>query len=344
MGTSIAVLIPSFGRPHKLHACLQGLAAQSTPPDEILVGIDGGAHQDAHSLQSAFAHALPMLRALPFPKQGYIPIRAELLRQARADLFLSLNDDVIPHQDLIQAHLNAHHQAPTAGFNDGVLVTGPAPWIDHPNPTLFDALIARTGIIFFDPAQRLDDQNRLPYRYCVGLNFSCPTKLALDAGGFHNLPETYGYDDIELAHRIQSHSPAVPVLYESAASLTHDHRYTPLDVMRREYQLGRAAWAYRNANPAFSADLFRRDIASESEQRFSESLLTRFRADAQRIEARFLTYDDQPLTSTPHDDTLHAMAEHWTLLKRYLWHWGLHDATKALPPRFAPLASIGDLP
>lgn len=312
------MLIPSHGRPEKLRVCLRGLCAQTTEPFEVIVGLDGGTDDDALALRSEFGAACPGLRVLALPKQGYIPVRARLLAEANGDLLLSLNDDVRVASGLVGAHEAAHEK------HGGVcLVTGPAPWVTPESPSLFDRVVGESDLIFFDPEPAIGDDGTAPYRYCVGLNFSCPVAAAREVGGFHDLPDTYGYDDIELAFRFRERFGA-PVIFARDAVIVHDHRYSPESVMRREYELGRAAWMYRRVSPAFCADLFRRDIADESELAFSREYVSRMRGDAERIERSFLRLGSLPADAAD-GRLMPVLAEHWIPLKRYLWRLGLLD-------------------
>lgn len=315
---TLSVLIPSYGRPEKLRVCLEGLCRQSLPPAEVVVGLDGGTAGAAAALLASFGGRCPGLRVLALPKRGYIPTRARLLAEASAPVFLSLNDDVRVSEGLVEAHAAAH-----AGAGGVALVTGPAPWVEPRDATVFDRLVSRSDLIFFDPAGAVDDAGRVPYRYCVGLNFSCPTAAAREAGGFHDLPHAYGYDDIELAFRVGLRFGA-PVLFAAGASVEHDHRYGPAEVMRREYSLGRAAWMYRRAHPEFAAALFGRDVAADEELAFCRETVRRTHGDAARIERRFLSWGETPAAGVP-DALLPALAEHWIPLKRFLWRWGLLD-------------------
>ncbi|MEM1331307.1 MAG: glycosyltransferase [Planctomycetota bacterium] len=334
----LSVLIPSHGRPEKLRACLASLALQEVAPAEVVVGLDGGSEADANAVTEQFGPSLPGLRVLSLPWRGYIPTRATLLAECRSDRFLSLNDDVTLSPSVVRAHAETHDREPGE-----VLVTGPAPWRQPQKPTVFDELVARSDLIFFDPAPALQSGSRLPYRYCVGLNFSMRAELARSLGGFHDLPRAYGYDDVELAHRATTRAGA-EVVFSPDAIVTHDHAYTPEEVERREYRLGRAAWMYRHVNEAFAADLFGRDIADPAELAFCREVLARERPDAERIERSFLALGQQPASSLRLNDPLPAMlAEHWVLLKRYLWRWGLLDAAEGRDERFGPLSGAPSL-
>lgn len=339
----ICVLIPSAGRPDKLRRCLRALAAQRpAPPSRVIVALDGGTERDAAELAEALEAEPPMglgerLELLVFPKVGLIELRARMIEMVHEPVFLSLNDDVVPGPGLLAAHAQAHARAGSP--RTPRLVCGLSPFLPVPNASLFDELVRRTGLIFFDPARAADPvTGRVSYRHCFGLNFSAPTAAVREAGGFTGLTNAYGYEDIELAYRLgETHNAAV--LYAPDARADHDHRYTPVDLLRREYELGRAAAAFARVRPGFTASLFGRDILAADELAFARAALRHERRDAERIERSVLRLADIPAEAVdPSSGVLDIIAEHWVLLKRCLWRWGVLDGSAGVPRRWGLLS------
>lgn len=334
----MSVLIPSHGRPEKLIRCLTGLAEQTDPADEILVGLDGGSKSEAEGLMSRFSASLgSSLRVTAFEKVGYISIRRRLLEIASSDVFLSLNDDVFPASSLVASHKAAHREGATR------LVIGPAPFAPVERPTLFDRLVAESDLVFFGSTRHGDDSAELTFRDCYGLNLSALTAQARQLGGVPDLPDCYGYDDIELAHRLTR--AGAEICFVPSAAVEHDHRLAPAAVLRREYELGRAAAAYAEISPAFARELFRRDIMAADELAYCREVLNRERRDAERIERSFLRLAELPGSAVPDQSpVLHTLAEHWVLLKRYLWRWGLIDAADRREKRWSLVQEAPELP
>ncbi|MEO0482154.1 MAG: glycosyltransferase [Planctomycetota bacterium] len=339
----VSVLIPSFGRPDKLSRCLGSLARQPGAREgafETIVGLDGGNEDEAETIQRAHHAALGgRLRVIALARSGYIPVRRRLFEIARGSIALSLNDDVTLEPGVIDTHRRAHVSA----SGPAVVAAGRAHWKPVESPTLFDALVQRSPLIFFDPdSASRDEHGRLSYRYCYGLNMSVGVEAVRRVGGIRGPGFAYGYDDTELAHRLVTEADAV-VVDAAHAVVVHDHRYTPEAVLRREYELGRSAWAYAAESPAFALDLFRRDIRSSDERAYSRAYLQRERGDAERIERSVCSLGAKP-SDHVHEDMLSVLAEHWTVLKRYLWRWGLLDASAGVPARWSLLSEGGPLP
>jgi GT2 family glycosyltransferase len=321
----LSVLIPTFRRLAILRRCLAALAEQHTSARwEILIGVDGG--EGAPTESDIPPRLRPITRVESYPKVGYISVRHRMLTSARGRIFLSINDDVYACPDFVERHARAHADGPR-------LVSGRSDWLAVERPTLFDQLVQRSNLLFFAPPT-----DRAPtYRDCYGLNMSAPTRLALDSGGFPDMRDAYGYDDTELAHRLIV--AGATMLIEPRALVTHDHRYTPMDVLKREYLLGRSAWAYAQLNPGFARDLFGRDIRAQAELDHAARFLEHERRDAVRIQSRFLALASFPPLpdDTNTQNLLATLADSWTLLKRYLWRQGLLAASRGEPNASAPL-------
>jgi hypothetical protein len=252
-------------------------------------------------------------------KMGYIAVRRIMLEAATAPVFLSLNDDSIAHPGLIDAHLALHDAEPNC------IVAGDAHWKRIEQPNLFDRLMQETDLIFFH-AQHAGaiEPYEIGFRNVYGLNFSARTQHALRTGGFPDLREIYGYDDIELAHRLATQTGA-RLLFQPRARVTHDHRFLPSDLIAREKKLGFAAWHYAQLNPDFAHDLFGRDITTPQEIESAKSRIERDHKDAARIEESFLALN-QFSADTTDKQILPTIAQQWLLLKRWCWAIGLVEA------------------
>lgn len=344
-GLTVTVMMPSRGASEQLGRCLEDLSRQRRAPDQVLVGLDGASQSDADRVAEAYAGLFgdgPENRfgVIPFPKVGLMPIRRALLERAGGEIFVSINDDVRVGPGFIGSHLAVH--AEHRGTSSRTIVSGPAAWAPVESPTVFDHAVQGSDLIFF--AQRPDADGTLSYRECYGLNFSAPVRAALDAGGFADHTNTYGYEDIDLAYRMQTRCGAV-IRFAALAGVVHDHRYGPEDVMRREYELGRAAWQFATSSPDFAGSLFGRDLRDPSELHYWRATLGRSRRDAARVEQTMLRCGGTPADAAPLTPFfLQILAEHWIVLKRFLWGWGLLDRAADRESRWGLLCESGPLP
>ena len=112
-GQEVDVLIPTYQRPTALAVTLAGLAAQTRPPDRILISDQSPAGQGA-----ATDHVEAMVRVLELrgsevrrhvhlPRRGLAEHRDFLLSETRADHALFLDDDVWIEPNLVERLLRA---------------------------------------------------------------------------------------------------------------------------------------------------------------------------------------------------------------------------------------------
>ncbi len=331
----MSVVIPTHGRPDKLAACLRALARQTLDAErfETLVGIDGGTRDEraAEAVRTALRDAWPAdrsdrLAVVPLPRGGQAAVRNALLARACGETIVFLNDDVVPDAGLLAAHLAAQREANEPGRT--ALVVGAAPWRVHEPDRLFDRLIRETSMIFFydrmDAMVRTGEVGRdhdWGFRHAWMLNLSAPASLVREAGGLSVFPDTYGYEDDELAWRLGQRF-GTRVLYRPEAAAVHDHRMEPDDYLRREFRLGHAAWGFARAAPECARAMFGRDVTNGEEVEYSREFVRRERATTERLEASFRSLADLPAdaVSGPHAESLVRLAyEQHLLLKR--WHW-----------------------
>ena len=341
----ISILIPTYARPNAINNCLNALAQQTVLQDkskqiEIIIAIDGPESQTpTPPIPQQLSHITALTR---HPRSGYIKLRHEMQLQARGKVILWLNDDAYAQHDLIETHLDMHAK------NEPCVIAGAADWkaIDpSQQPSLFDLLVQQSDLVFFKDAQRTGTPRQTNYRNCYGLNMSFPRDLANQAGGIPPLEDIYGYDDIEIAFRLQRAGAAI--IAAPHARVVHDHRMKPVDVHRREYRLGYAAWFYARLKPSFAADLFNTDITDSGYlEQLKRAQNLSFR-DALRIEESFLnleTLSPDSITADPNQrqQLLDTLAQHWIPLKRYLWRRGLLHAAQDHPPSWSLLRDQPD--
>ncbi len=324
----ISILIPTHARPTVIDQCLRCVAAQTVFARtdlqvEILIGLDGDEHTTPVPAVPDRIKPITTLRRFNF--KAAVAVRSALHELATGNLIIWLNDDSYAQPDLIEAHLSVQQEFGPC-FVAGAADFKPIEREDTPN--LFDLVLHESDIMFFhEPSTQ-----RAPagYRDCYGLNMSLPRAIAQQVGGLAPLNNIYGYEDIELAYRVQA--AGVPIIFAPDARVIHDHRYTPLDVHRREYLLGQSAWHYANHNPPFALDLFKRDLTDPQVLNYYEQALHNERPDAMRIEETFLRFANKPQRALLGDpdlkrEMLVILAMHWIPLKRYLWRQGVLDAS-----------------
>jgi GT2 family glycosyltransferase len=345
MSLDLSILIPTFARPAKIGACVASLARQSLPLDryEVLVGLDGPDPASVEAVTRVWDGPDDQLTIDVAPHSGPSAVRNRLLARARGTSILFLNDDVVPSGTLAEVHV--HEQAEAQRRGRPALIVGSAPWKRFTNECLFDRLVRETSMVFFydtmdTPEGLAQSMKDWGFRHAWSLNLSGPRDLILDVGGFTVFPQPfYGYEDIELAHRL-AHHHAVPVLYRPGARVEHDHRMDPAEYLRREYTIGHEALTFARMRPQCAMTLFGRDVTSRDEAEYSRMFVERERTMVGRLKASFeqTSLLSPGLLSGESGAILRrALYEQHLPLKRWAWRAGLLDAIerKALVPAAA---------
>ena len=158
--------------------------------------------------------------------------------------------------------------------------------------------------------------------------------LVREVGGFTVFPSTYGYEDDELAYRLNERF-AARVLYRPEAVARHDHRMRPADFLAREHKLGYAAWGFAKTAPACARAMFGRDVTGDDEIEYSRQFVEHERPAAKRLESSFSTLADLPADCVSGRDQRRLITliyEQHLLLKRWHWRNGLLDAASPEAP------------
>ncbi len=329
----LSVIIPTHARPARVRACVEALAGQDVPgPFEVLIGCDGHDPESERAATDAWSTAgapRERLTVVQCNRQGQAGVRNELLRLAKGRSLVFLNDDMVPLEGHLRAHLLAQRRAERD--NRPALVIGASPWKTHDPDTLLHRLIRETSMIFFNDVMDHaphDPDKDWGFRHAWLLNLSAPTGLVREAGGFTVFPCTYGYEDDELAFRLREKF-GTRVLYEPRARALHDHPISAPDYLRREYSLGYAAVGFARTAPDAAGAMFGRDILTAPERAYAGMFLENEQRNASRLCQGFLTLDQLPadsLAGAGSSPVVSLLSQQCLLLKRYLWRAGLADA------------------
>ncbi len=343
----MSVLIPTYQRAAKLAACVGSLARQAGNVSfEVIVGLDGADEQSEREAGRAWEEAGGTrtgreLRVIECERAGYTIVRNRLVREARARVMLSLNDDVVAEPELLASHWREHERR-RAGGKGPAIVVGAAPYMRRPKgefDSMLDRLVRETPMVFFydvmnSPEGLANREKDWGFRHCFGLNFSASLQCVREVGGFLAKPHVYGYDDIELGYKLATRFE-MPVLYRPEARLLHDHFYTAAGLMERERELGKAAWVFAGENAAFGMAVFGRDIRSRDEIEYSRQFVRRERGAAERGMETLAALEKVPSEAVggPAAGTLvRSVYEQHLITKRWNWRGGLLEAAGEITP------------
>lgn len=192
-----SVVMPTHGRRRSLLRVLRSLGRQSAPADtfEVIVICDGDVDGSARACRELAADVPFALRVLEQPNQGPASARNNGVAAARAPLIIFLDDDVLPDEQLVAAHLRAQ-----AGQDRRVTI---GPLLPPPDVRLnaWGAWEERTLCRQYDDMMAGHYQ-ATRFQFYTG-NASVLKQHILDVGGFD--PSFRRAEDVELALRLDEH-------------------------------------------------------------------------------------------------------------------------------------------
>lgn len=199
---SLAVIIPTYERPHLLRSCLERVVPQVAhhPGAQIYVCDDSRSNSTRAMIEGEF----PTVIWHQGPQRGPGPNRNMGARVAEAAWLVFLDDDCIPRADLIATYLNA-----IEGEDDlsQVFLMGSTHSEDPQHSLLWESPHNPVGEFF------------------ISCNFAVSKQLFLEVGGFD---ESYSplaiFEDTELEARVRATGLEIRPLPEAAV----DHPLRPL--------------------------------------------------------------------------------------------------------------------
>jgi GT2 family glycosyltransferase len=113
-----SVLIPSFQRASALHRCLEALAKQTRPADEVLVVWQADDESTRDAAEADRALLGPTLKIIHSPEAGVVPSENAALAAATGEVVLLIDDDAVAPPDWVEKHL-LHYADPQVGAVGG---------------------------------------------------------------------------------------------------------------------------------------------------------------------------------------------------------------------------------
>lgn len=333
----VSIIVPTRDRAGHVEAFLRCLCAQEGGArTEVLIGFDGADAESAGVCERIARESDGIvIRGITYERCGVGGVKNRLLGEARGETLLFLNDDVRPEVDFVARHVAAQREL-KGRLGRGAMVLGDSPWAVRAPDRLFDRLIRETSMVFFYDQMRGADpesDHDWGFRHAWNLNLSVPRAAVEAAGGFYRDPTNrYGYEDLELAWRLQRMFE-MPVVYRPRARATHEHWYEPSGYLERERRLGHAAFGFARAAPECARDVFGRDVTSEEEAAYSRAFVQREAGAAERLRASFLGLAELPaeVVDGAHGErVMRLLYEQHLLLKRYEWRRGLLAAAAGM--------------
>jgi glycosyltransferase involved in cell wall biosynthesis len=228
---NVTIAIPTYNRADTLRKALLGYAVQLGDHRMIqLVVVDDGSTDHTGAVVEECRRSVPMeLCYLHQENAGLSSARNHAIREAKGDLLLFVDDDIVPASCMVASHVAWHdqHPAPEVG------VLGHVAWSPELRPTPFMKWSGLYGPQFNYGYFKRGAEVHFQHAYFC--NTSLKTRFVRQHRGFDEGLRTYGYEDIELSYRLcQS---GYRLLYNPSAVGYHYKYETFADTVRRVHKL-----------------------------------------------------------------------------------------------------------
>ena len=225
----LSVVIPTHDKVDLLRRTLAALRNQDPGPDrpwEIIVVDDGSSDGTARYLAGAAERpGVPLRVVAPPGNVGRARARNLGARAAAGHWILFLDDDIVAPAGLLRAHLDVLEAHPGHG-TIGRVVTAP----ELRDAAHFDYLDSRgVGRLAAGPA---------PARFFVTQNAAVPRAAFLAVGGFDEAFSAYGFEDMEVAFRLEDEA-GLRFLALPDPAPAHVHHHTLAQYLEKKVECGR---------------------------------------------------------------------------------------------------------
>ncbi len=236
MTIKISVVIGTFQQVDVLRRVLDGFNCQTLAPDQFeVIVVDSGSTDGTAELLASF-DATFRLNGIVQDNQGKSGARNRGISEAIAPIILITDADMIPHPELLNAHVNAHHKAKISTCFEGVTFNMTAlHW--PPNPLKLYPYIRES----------LRPNQSIGWHYFLTGNLSIPTRLIREMNGFDRDFTGYGWEDLELGYRLSKCK--VPLRFLPQAINYHFHVVSEIDEIKRNIKKGESARIFLAKHP-----------------------------------------------------------------------------------------------
>ena len=209
----ISAVIPTYGREQILVDTIASLFSRNTPPIELVLVDQTPKHEPEIETALSSWQQAGLIRRLQLPRPSIPHAMNVGLSAASSDVVLFLDDDIVPHDNLIVAHAAAHRQHTDAWAVSGQVLQ-PGEKAASPN-----GYVPKTGFHADLDFPFLSDQPAWVSNVMAG-NLSVKRDRAIEIGGFDENFQGVAYRfETEFARRLVAAGGRIR--FEPAASIRH---------------------------------------------------------------------------------------------------------------------------
>ncbi|HEV2304860.1 MAG TPA: glycosyltransferase family 2 protein [Candidatus Acidoferrales bacterium] len=223
----LSIIIPTYNRARILEKTLEAYKRQ-VDADQILelLVVNDGSTDDTQAVVARSAQSSPMsIRYLLQQNSGQSAARNHGIREAKGELVLLGDDDVIPAPNMIAQHLAWQTRYP----DPSIAIVGSIFCSPEVNPTPLMKWWGLNGLRFDPPYMKAGHE--VSYAAGLFLNTSAKVEFLRAKGVFDERFRAYGYEDVELGYRLVKQG--FHMIYNPDAVGYHYKRISFADMCRR---------------------------------------------------------------------------------------------------------------
>ncbi|WP_404788838.1 glycosyltransferase [Altericista sp. CCNU0014] len=227
---SCSIIIPTYNRPDRLRACLQGLSQLAYPHDyfEVIV-VDDGSVMPLDQIVEPFQSVL-RLSLLRQENAGPATARNTGAAMAKGQFLIFTDDDCVPTPNWLMALMNRFHTLPQNLIGGHVLNALP------------DNIYSTASQILIDYLYKYYNTNNEGMHFFASNNFALPTQIFEKLGGFDTTFPLAAGEDRELCDR-WLHA-GYNMTYAPEAQTYHAHTLTLRSFWKQHFNYGRGAFYF----------------------------------------------------------------------------------------------------
>lgn len=226
---TVSVVVPTFQKVDLLSTTLEALTGQTYPAGALeVVVVDDCSGDDTGAFLEGLDPPYRLTVETHAVNRGRAAARNTGIRAASGDLVVFLDDDMRAEPDLVAEHVAFHERHPGSAVIGNALT---APELGQSN--VYSYLDTR-GV------HKLAPGDRAPARYFLTNNSSVPRTALLAAGLFDDSFASYGFEDMEIAYRLEREA-GLRFWYCSAAVAYHIHSHTLDELLAKRLEGARSS-------------------------------------------------------------------------------------------------------
>lgn len=228
----ISIIIGTHNQKHVLKKTLESLFHQTLSSELYEIQLVDSSSIDGTDKMAEELKPTCRFDYLRVENKGKAAARNIGIKQAKGEIILLTDADMIAEPKLLEEHLLAHEKRNNASFEGLTINPDGKPYIKA----------------WLWPGKRLK------WAYFLTGNLSIRRKTIIEAGLFDENFKGYGWEDVELGYRLRQMK--IPLLYLPSAVNHHHHPVTTEGMMERKFETGKSAALFYRKHPGLEIKMF----------------------------------------------------------------------------------------